>query len=197
VAAQNVVDEPSLELDGKTRTGLALILLDHERSPSPESLQAFEGELDVPAELMAMASNPALDSSLRGRALRALAFYPSEEAEHFVSELLQTLPPEQNYVRVSAIITLTHALEAYDPLQRIDLLSTLSTDENSAIRELAVMGFGPLRQQNELRPLVDERLLQLVIAERNPSVSEALHSVLKDEPQLEPAAMPKLAPSPR
>lgn len=170
-------------LDGTPRASLIATLSRYHQPPTLEELELLELDEDLDAALMDVAGDDSLVELPRKRAITLLAHYPADNTLQFVEQLLVQ---EDNLSILGRTTLLIGELGQTYPEWAVEHLEGLAQHDDFVIREMTVESLGVIRTQPAVNARVDETLMQLVIAERNPSVKTALQRVLDENPVLEP-----------
>jgi HEAT repeat protein len=170
LAAALATSAPAAAQEDATRSQVEALLGGIEYVPSAQQWQALgpQGE----ATLRQIAADPATPRSRRGRALSALAHFPSPETRLLFERLLAD---EQQPVllRRKALVA---AANAFGP-QALPTLQPYLQHPDQRLRESAALAISAIHTP-EARALLQERLL----VEDAPWLREALHNALEARP---------------
>ncbi len=188
VLAQDSDADQAFVLDGTPRVQLIMELSRIHEAPTIEQLRAIPLATSLEAALIAIADDGVALQLIRGRAINALAFEAGPETQRFVEGFLAN-NAESNLFLLGRTVRLVGSLSSKHPEWAIELLEPLIGHQDGGVREYVVISLGDVRRVEAFAPRVDASLTQLIIAERNPAVQDALRLVLDLKPALAPEGM--------
>jgi hypothetical protein len=174
------------DLQDPTQLRLIALLSHYEQSPTAETLATL-GMPNLQAALIAAAQNPDLPNIARGRALTSLGALPLAGAQAFLTQTLSDLQaasasrgldPVELYLTGHLVRLIGQDLAAQDPVWAMTTLEPWIRHPDVGVREWAVTSLGAMRALPQAQAWADDHLVQLLLAERSPSVRDSLTRAL-------------------